>query len=79
MEEKPVSDTHAMGRSEPQTAPPTNSTDNVTGIKLVMMIVSLTLACFLILLDTSIVATVSTSKYQSSVYVCRLTSLLGHS
>jgi hypothetical protein len=32
--------------------------DKLTGIKLVLMLISLTLACFLILLDSSIVATV---------------------
>jgi hypothetical protein len=34
------------------------NTDELTGIKLILILISLTLACFLILLDNSIVATV---------------------
>lgn len=45
-------------------AEPSNedASEQVTGIRLVAMLVSLTLACFLILLDTSIVSTVGSAR-----------------
>ena len=38
--------------------PNQNDLEPVTGIKLILLLISLTLACFLILLDTSIISTV---------------------
>ena len=43
---------------KPSSTENANDTDKLTGIKLILMLISLTLACFLILLDSSIVATV---------------------
>jgi nucleoside permease NupC len=45
----------------PATTVDTDEGGNVTGLKLAVIIIAITMAGFLVLLDTSIVATVSTS------------------
>ncbi|CAK7199290.1 hypothetical protein SEUCBS139899_001965 [Sporothrix eucalyptigena] len=47
----------ALAANPEPVTPPVGQYDQVTGVKLVLMLLSLALACFLILLDTSVVST----------------------
>lgn len=50
------------------TEPDSDEEEYVTGFKMVIVLVAVTAASFLMLLDTSIVATVSTSRLLSFIY-----------
>jgi hypothetical protein len=52
---------------KPSSTENVDNTDKLTGIKLILMLISLTLACFLILLDSLVVATLRNAIRMSSL------------